>query len=487
MKHAIIILIHKELECVNRLILYFKYNCDIFIHIDKKCDVSDDFVKIISNNYNVKQIYRKYNVNWGGFSILKTEYYLLKKIALYGIYDYVHILSGQDYPIRPFCEFYNFFEMNKNSDFIQYVNIPNSRWDRNSFSRFQYFYLFDWFKSRTKAQKYNCIIKKTQNIIGFKRNVPSSFDKLYGGSQWFSLSISSVMSIIEYTQKHIKFYKRMKYTFAPEEIYFQTVLLNINNNQTIIPLNKRYIRWKYENGNRPANLDASHFRYLITSNCLFARKMQNNVSESLLKLVDDYLLNDNNIYVMENGGWAYDGYLKYNYSEQFIKTIQHLKKHLDINSIMDIGCGSGIYVAELRERGISVDGFDANPFTPQLSSYILNNNPELCRTMDLVENINLNKSYDFVYCKDVLPYIPSNKIENALKNLNQLTNKYLLVSWYQTGNSDRDGIHYEAMKEGNVINIFQSYGFYYNEEYSKLIINMIGDSLNNKYYFFKKE
>lgn len=287
MKHAIIILIHKDLESIERLIMYFRYNCDVFIHLDKKSKLSDDLLTNISKLYNVKRIQKIYNVNWGGYSILKTELYMLNEVTKYGVYDYVHLFSGQDYPIKPFIDFYNFFEINKCVDFIQYIKIPNARWDNNSFSRFQYFYLFDILKNKTKAQKFNKQIKKIQDVLKFKRHFPFVFNSFYGGSQWFSLRMSSVCSILKYTQKHNRFLKKLKYTFAPEEIYFQTVLLNINKSTSfIIPLNKRYIRWKYENGNRPANLDVSHFKYLITSNCLFARKIENNVSNDLLNLID---------------------------------------------------------------------------------------------------------------------------------------------------------------------------------------------------------
>ena len=36
MKHAILILAHKNIGQLCRLVEYFKHDCDVFIHIDKK-------------------------------------------------------------------------------------------------------------------------------------------------------------------------------------------------------------------------------------------------------------------------------------------------------------------------------------------------------------------------------------------------------------------------------------------------------------------
>lgn len=42
MRHAILILAHKNLEQLCRLVEYFKYDCDVFIHIDRKQTIKPD-------------------------------------------------------------------------------------------------------------------------------------------------------------------------------------------------------------------------------------------------------------------------------------------------------------------------------------------------------------------------------------------------------------------------------------------------------------
>ena len=71
-------------------------------------------------------------------------------------------------------------------------------------------------------------------------------------------------------------------TFAPEECYVATVLVNLMDKEDIVPWNHRFIRWKHENGNRPANLGCEHFRYLLEDEYLFARKSNSHAVRMLL-------------------------------------------------------------------------------------------------------------------------------------------------------------------------------------------------------------
>lgn len=76
-------------------------------------------------------------------------------------------------------------------------------------------------------------------------------------------------------------------TFAPEECYASTVLVNLLGTENITPWNCRFIRWKYENGNRPANLGNEHFYLLTEREYLFARKMEWACSTELTNRIDN--------------------------------------------------------------------------------------------------------------------------------------------------------------------------------------------------------
>ena len=56
----------------------------------------------------VAGVYRKYSVHWGGFSILRCELFLLKEAINNCDAEYFHLISGQDYPIKPLSSFLDF-------------------------------------------------------------------------------------------------------------------------------------------------------------------------------------------------------------------------------------------------------------------------------------------------------------------------------------------------------------------------------------------
>lgn len=216
-------------------------------------------------------------------------------------------------------------------------------------------------------------------------------------------------------------------TFAPEESYVATVLVNLTEKGKVIGSNYRYIRWKNENGNRPANLGPEHFYYLLEQDYLFARKFEYPVSEPLLHLIDTYLLKDSDLVVMQNGGWKYNGYLKYQYNAQFKDFIIRFCMDVCVQTAVDIGCGSGYYVSSWRRAGLHFDGYDANPYTPLLSTHLLESGESPCNTADLISDIEELRTYELAVCKDVLTYIPNESLKQAVRNLCRISSHYIIV------------------------------------------------------------
>ena len=82
MKHAILIMAHKNFTQLRHLVEYFSRDCYVFIHIDKKGEITPSQANELMGMANVTNVYRKYAVHWGGFSILKCEMFLLKQVLI---------------------------------------------------------------------------------------------------------------------------------------------------------------------------------------------------------------------------------------------------------------------------------------------------------------------------------------------------------------------------------------------------------------------
>ncbi|MCQ2111969.1 MAG: methyltransferase domain-containing protein [Bacteroidaceae bacterium] len=427
MKHAIIILAHKDLENLPHLIEYFQHDCYIYIHIDKGAKISKELLDTIKSEPNVVFVSRKYRVHWGGMSMLKCEMYLLKEVYKRDDVDYIHLHSGQDYPIKPFEYWYHFFENSNDISYIACQMFPSMRGSEQTYKRYQYYYPYDFQKQNQRMSSWLQKFIKWQQNVGIKRRIPDQFKYLYCGSQWFSITRESFIKLIEYHKKHKAFYRRMEFTFAPEETYIQTILENLQFDK-IMPINYRYIRWRFENNNKPSNLGIEHFHLLAESESLFARKMAIPYCDSLIKALDTYLLVDSPVISMPNGGWEYNGFLKYKYNEQISIAIHKYCQWQNLHTVLDAGCGAGFMVAALRRRKIRAVGFDTNKYTPKLSSLLLAVNDKPCECFDLTQPFNIIETYELVTCLNVLEYIPGNLLDQALNNLITFASKCIIIS-----------------------------------------------------------
>lgn len=429
MKHAILIMAHKNVEHLCRLIEYFEHNCDVFLHIDQKQDFAPGDLQQLNKYKQVKLVSRTYNVNWGGTSILDCEMFLLRKALAQSDADYFHLISGQDYPLRPLSRFLEFFEQHAGEEFMHYVHLPHPKWEGNTFRRLQYFYPYDYAQDKENPRQWVREQVRLQYAKGLKRPIPDEFDHLYGSSQWFSITRKAVTILLDYTTQFPSLYKKMWMTFAPEECYIATVLVNLLDTGKINPWNCRFIHWKYENGNSPANLGNEHFRLLIEQEYLFARKMEWPCSVELMNRIDRYMIHDEKVCLTDTGGWIYNGIQKYVYEKTFCDFVIQLWWDVGIKTAIDIGCGAGYYVAQWRSRGLSFAGYDANPHTPFLSSMLLPRGDDTCGVADLTEEFYVPEAFDLVVCKDVLSYIPSKREADAIRNLVRLSSRFILLSW----------------------------------------------------------
>jgi hypothetical protein len=255
-----------------------------FVHIDKKVNIKP-FEELLVNNNKVYWIPRE-NSDWGTINTVKA--------VLNGIYqaihsnvkfDYYYFLSGQDYPIKSNNYIYNFLQENKEKDFIYYFSLPSKEWKGGGIQRFNRYYLI------ISKNKY---IRRIINNLGFvlpRRKLPYNL-KPYGGEFYFGLSRKSVDYILSFIETHVDYLPFFKYTQIPEEIFFQTILLNADNNikQHIINKTLTFIDWSRTKSSGPATLAVEDFDKITKCNELFARKFDLNLDSAILDMIDNQLL-----------------------------------------------------------------------------------------------------------------------------------------------------------------------------------------------------
>lgn len=100
--------------------------------------------------------------------------------------------------------------------------------------------------------------------------------------------------------------------------------------------------------------------------------------------------------------------------------------------IVDLGCGPGWYVRILREKGLSAEGYDGNPYTPDITSQILADGT-CCDVLDLSKKIIFERQFDSVLSLEVGEHIPEIYEHIYLDNITRNSANYVVLSWAVIG------------------------------------------------------
>jgi len=289
MKQAILITAYKDIDKLEILINQFDNDFSFYIHIDKKSQIPTNHIESLNKIATVKVVSRKYSINWAGFNHTKAILHLTEEALKNKNIEYIHLISGQDYPIKSSNQIKDFLRSNRGSEFIENFKLPYEKWaDHGGLDRINYYRFYDYLNAQSKNQKRILnIIVKIQKIFNFKRSRKNLPKNIYGGWAWFTLTRECMQYITDYTKENPKYFKRYEYTSAACEIYFHTIIMNSTFSKNVVNNDLRYIKWEGNKPN-PEILNKKHYHNMIKSDALFTRKIDYTISEKLLKKLDIY-------------------------------------------------------------------------------------------------------------------------------------------------------------------------------------------------------
>lgn len=280
MKIAILITAYKNEVQLNNLVEHLAEDFDIYIHLDKRSTV---YVKKMENVF----IYQKYKSYWGSINTVLAVILLLSEASKKSYDRYIQI-TGQDLPIKTNKQINDFFELHRNTNFIEYFKLPDERWANGGYDRLTKYWGkepsklvgFEKFQAKLVYFGLNLIYKSPIAFIFF-RDIKYQF---FGGSNYMDLTDNCVKYILEYLEKKPKYLKRFKNTLIPEEIFFQTIVLN-NQSETVIA-NKvlRYIDWQ-TGPDYPRTFTNDDYERIMNSENLFARKFDEKLDNIIIKRI----------------------------------------------------------------------------------------------------------------------------------------------------------------------------------------------------------
>ncbi len=266
MNHAYLIMAHNEPELLRRLVCALDdYNNDIFIHWDKKSKITIDMLGLLTTKSKLYFIERR-NCYWGGYSQINCEIQLLKKAISEKNYDYYHLITGADLPIKPISEIHKYFEENSGKEFIGYDNVANK--SKNFLNRIDGYYFRFNILGRNIMDKFGIgkLLSRVICVIKGKRRID---DMIYmKGSVYFSITDALARYVVR-NEKEIK--KRYSFTRCADEIFLQTLAYNSSFCKNVTGYGQHYIDWS-RHGSSPPIIDEGYYEILKNSNKMFARK-----------------------------------------------------------------------------------------------------------------------------------------------------------------------------------------------------------------------
>lgn len=207
---------------------------------------------------------------------------------IHKLFEYFHLLTGQDLILKNIKYILNFFEINKGKNFIHFDREVKSI-DR--YKRIRYYRIFqDIVSKRTFLgkilisifqEKIFCLIQKVLKIDRSKnyKNI-----KFKSGSAYFSITREFAKYVVENEEAIRKYFIN---TVSGDEMFIQTLAYNSKFRETLYnkkfndscSANQRYIDW---NTGTPYTWRNTDIEDLLESEYLFARKFDKNIDSEVI-------------------------------------------------------------------------------------------------------------------------------------------------------------------------------------------------------------
>lgn len=293
MRHAFLIIAHNNWWQLKQLIqLLDAENHDIYIHIDKK-SISFSEKGFLNLTFKSKlYFFQEYEVFWGGFSQVQVELFLFEK-AYQQKYDYYHLISGADLPLKSNWKIDAFFEKNQGKEFILYDNEKLQN-DPEISRRTRYYHYLQNYRRRYSKKWKNEIftfcerVSLAMQIVLHVNRVKDLDWVVKYGSNWVSITDDLVAELLKQKDKIRKVFSC---TNCADELFVQTVAYNCGFKDKIyypedgMTENVRFIDWARGKNGNPYTFRNQDYQSLQTNKNLFARKFSESIDKEIIQRI----------------------------------------------------------------------------------------------------------------------------------------------------------------------------------------------------------
>jgi hypothetical protein len=276
MKLAYIVSAYKLPEQLGRLVRRLAGPDVTFaVHVDRKSDsaIYDAMRRAVADVPGVHFLPRHRSF-WAGFGHVRTTLKGIDHLIASGDpFDYAILLTGQDYPLVPPAAIAETLAASAGRSFMNWFPVPSSWWDgRGGLDRFE---------------RLHVVWRRSLHVpLPWRRRIPGGLAP-YGGSAYWCLTRAAVEYVHRYVHAHPEYVRFFRTVYVPDELFFQTILLNSPLRSTIVDDDLRFLDWNRRPA--PAVLGVQDLDAMLASGKLFARKFDVTVDGRVLDALDRHI------------------------------------------------------------------------------------------------------------------------------------------------------------------------------------------------------
>jgi len=271
-----------------------------FIHVDRRADAAvwEPLVRRLGGHPAVRFLPR-HRCRWGDFGHVAASLEGIRAFCKADLaFDYAVLLTGQCYPIKPAEHIAAFLDGSRGVSYLDSFPLPSENWPFDGMDRIQAWHVCAFgrhFEVPLRPEKRRGLRSLERSPLwGWlgralpTRRVPGGLHP-HGGSSYWCLSAEAVRHVDRFVAANPAFVRFFRYVRVPDELFFQTILMNSPLQDRIVNDNCHYIDWS-AGGRSPRTLGAGDLPRLTASAKLFARKFDDTLDSAVLDLIDAELL-----------------------------------------------------------------------------------------------------------------------------------------------------------------------------------------------------
>jgi hypothetical protein len=228
-------------------------------------------------------------------------------------FDWLILLTGQDYPLKSNNQIAKVLEENEGKIFMTYEDYripPDKSWQTSGTDRIHYWHFIltthfrlvlppqltasTYLRSKILKIKWLRLVSSLYTSLLFwvpieERVFLKDFNVFLGSASW-CLPRNCVEYIQNFIQTNPAYVNYFKYVEIPDELFFQTIVLNSPFKDKVVNDNLFYIDWQNPNPKGPRVFVKDDFNRLANTSDLFGRKFDSTRDAEILDMIDEKIL-----------------------------------------------------------------------------------------------------------------------------------------------------------------------------------------------------